>query len=1415
MALTPRQKNSLLWLYRGANLPKELGPSIAQQTAPLPATPQQQRDHRGRLLAQAIESGALQPSQLSGADLKLAGTKMQHGGGGILSKVGGLLGNLGSDIFDYTKGLPGGAAAALSSGTNDVLHLFGVDSDIGIPHQTGVYRKLPESQIKKNVIDPVLDSYAYTYAGTGAPAGSTFWSRFYQHPLGPILDAATVASLGTGGAIRGAGALSRMGIEARPIDYIAQAGKTTGRSPVVLNPGQQAAAGVEFPEVSRLWSSRPLRKAGQVAWDKLANQIQPLQNFTTNRTVRVLQRQTHATGLAAQAAAVRAAVTPLVGSRKGLSEAESTALDYALRGWNTPERIQTSREMFQASLDNQLPEGWNIQDMAGYFKTPEDAQKFVQYKANLPPEVEELILHPTDNMINAAHATQEAAQEGFDKLGLSADDIQQRIGASNKVLEDYKNGTLGQEVESAPVDMGQDPLENIPVQDAVGDIYSDRDYTRQVMEDLFPGRDFTDAQVNEAHENLRDDVDPNMSVQQYREGVKNEVEYWGEDPLWRLESGHTLPEAPDVPPGEPELVSEQGLNSAASIEGTPLDQANGQNLRNMVLTDGPGMTDEAKAEGWPSTMDMDMEMVRRIQERGGLEQGSPGLSLESSHTIDEFTYDTFVLRDESGNPTAAGETARIGGDIADYQEFPLSPDADLDALAHQVVDYYRGDDIPPELRAVENPDEGFYERRSRDIEAMSQFERPWDELTAEEQSQVSQNIIPEDIRPDHPIQPTAIPNIPAVGFGEQQYGWLAQKMGAPESIFGRGKRDRNLSPQGVTAQNMFAQPNLSTFRDRPEVLASGAARIDPKAFVESVARREKDLISSGYDQRLLNNLAVKGENGEPLRFRTQDEVYQQLGPDWVLVNEQFPVQWFSAENNFLQDTVAKLAELRQQGLSEHSPQVEDLLNNLADTHAQDFVRQAFNAQKLDGVAIPRKFYEYQRRLVTSSDPFDNAAGRVYARYMHRWRAFTLAYMPRWAINTAIGSFALNMVKGVTPRDYALAEQLRKRGVFGEPRLGGVELGGVTGMEYLEPGMLGNLERQTGIGVTPLGQHVVEKVQQIEDHFRRASFVHSLDKVVQRRYSDMGNILTNLERKKASIFDNSIPWSHEADESFLNHVLDDPELVQEAIDDLNTFAYNYAALGPYERRYVRMAVPFWGWYKFISKVAYRLPVEYPGRANILANIGMLGKGYEDQLGDMPDWLHGALPINMDHGRLKYFSTLGWNPFSSIINPLGPQGFVEGLGTLGQASPPIQAALSAFGLSSFGDQVPISPEQGVSPDYFGSLIDIKNGRETTPGQQAGLRRFVMGLLRSAPQFRMGEQYAAGGHTVYPESIPFFDQRIMPTDPKDTSLLANFGQIFGFAPKTYDLGGYQHSIKKRVKYAKARNKTAMKRLRKAEKG
>jgi hypothetical protein len=276
------------------------------------------------------------------------------------------------------------------------------------------------------------------------------------------------------------------------------------------------------------------------------------------------------------------------------------------------------------------------------------------------------------------------------------------------------------------------------------------------------------------------------------------------------------------------------------------------------------------------------------------------------------------------------------------------------------------------------------------------------------------------------------------------------------------------------------------------------------------------------------------------------------------------------------------------------------------------------------------------------------------------------------------------------------------------------------------------------------------------------------------------------------------------------------MARQALEDVNTFAYNFATLGPIERRYVRQIIPFWGWYKFISGLAYKLPVIYPGRSNILAQLGMIGSADVNRiLGGGPPWLAGVLPLGNDKGRQLYLSTMGLNPFSQIFDPVGPEGAAAGALQLGQGSPAIQSILAGFGVDTMrGGEVPISPQSGIAADFLGRYWNTKTGKETDITKQDSGWRILAALGRSFPQWRIGERMHAGGASVYPENVPFLHERPMPTAPENrygTGIEDALSQIIGVSPKSFDIKKYEANRKDALRYARTRNKNALKKLRK----
>jgi hypothetical protein len=210
---------------------------------------------------------------------------------------------------------------------------------------------------------------------------------------------------------------------------------------------------------------------------------------------------------------------------------------------------------------------------------------------------------------------------------------------------------------------------------------------------------------------------------------------------------------------------------------------------------------------------------------------------------------------------------------------------------------------------------------------------------------------------------------------------------------------------------------------------------------------------------------------------------------------------------------------------------------------------------------------------------------------------------------------------------------------------------------------------------------------------------------------------------------------------------------------------------------------------------------------------------DELGDVPDWLAGSIILNFRGGHLKYLSGMGLNPFSQFANPLAPHGAVNGLLELGQLSPVIQSLLLAAGHDPLtGDAVRVSPEDGVGSDLLGRLLNLHSGEQVNPSSspgQLGLKRLVMGLIRSFPEYRLGEKYVLNkGDSPYPESIPLIAPRPMGIKYKGKGLEgpdAVAAASTGIIPRYYDVGNYQDLQKSMLEYARGRNKSDLKRLRK----
>jgi len=701
-----------------------------------------------------------------------------------------------------------------------------------------------------------------------------------------------------------------------------------------------------------------------------------------------------------------------------------------------------------------------------------------------------------------------------------------------------------------------------------------------------------------------------------------------------------------------------------------------------------------------------------------------------------------------------------------------------------------------------------------------------------QQAQIQEHMVGDEVPapPDYPIEPTYVPMEPAAGFQLHRPGVLAKVI--PDSLherFGvtseeryrRGPTDRPTNIRGITAENLLV-PKGSSFEHESTgaTFATGAFRRDARLYLDHVSSRTRTQVDKAFKQEQITKSAARNEDGSLMyvsggsKGQADADAIFGKGKTKVLPPD-YPIAWFHNEIDHLK----RVNDAIDSWLKEHpnadeanlfkDSDLEAFLNKITDEDAKAFVATHWGAMKRKQIVLPIEDFEYRLRLAKVNEPFNTQTAQFLTRMMHRWRTAVLTLMPRWGVNTAIGSFVLNGLRGVNLQDYVIAERLQKAGMLPP----GVSLGHQAIQEVMDAAAPGFGQRNMALYMNDLGIRVptramLQGVQNIENFFRRAQFVHNLKREQRLERDASGRIVEVDDGTDEALggIAQTLREHYSTIPGKVREALDNPRVMQRALDETNKMAYNYSILGPFERRVVRQFVPFWGWYKFITMAAYRMPLEFPGRANLLNWVGSIAQEDEAKLGPMPEWVKGSIPVNLLGGKLKYMSTMGANPFSQIANPLKPGASVQGMLQLGQLNPLIQAGLSAYGFDTLtGDRVRISPQEGVGQDFLGRLY--KGDRQISPAGAGGVRRFFMGLLRSLPEYRIGEQAAVG--TQYPEGVPFVPGLQRPMGSERIGLLAGAASTTGLYPKNYDLTTYQQLLRKSLQYSQKRNLSERRRL------
>jgi hypothetical protein len=1498
---------------------------------------------RKRLLEEAIATGKLSKSTLGAKDQALIAPQRRNtlaalsdsnspfkksGGGFSLGGVGGFLGHLGSDIFNTAKGLPGGIYEQGKAIAHD------------IEHQHDPLNQ--QSEVKRDVIDPVAKSYGETYGhGPGH-----FFHQFYQHPLGPILDAATVLSLGASGAARaGAATVARAAPESRAAEIGGRLTDLTsreGRAPIHA-PGLPGVG-----ELEREYTPRPLAKMGQRLLDVMSGigdtSRNPLFKWQYSGAVRKELRESHA-AMDALTASMTADEMRALRPIADLDPNESRALFFTKMGVGHPELLKEYSNM----VDETLVDAEKMRELKNLGVDP----AYIRANSTITPEVKLLVEHPNDRMMKASDAWDRAVERGTGPEELSIDPEQHdtRVKQARSILLKRMGWEKG---EITPWYHGAETNRLPRKAEDFGDLSVPAQFDEPGKRGLPGGteRRFTFHAGTEqaARDRLRSFPGSGRILKLYPKNLRNQIAYMDEP------------------------VADGGGYSTSQYGSGNHYWRIAEEMQNKTL--GP---------------DIKTRLRRLKHMHDLLVEGGQRPETDMAYVLN--------MRAIRGDISIANDVRRLKGEGAQGVAYKNTGE---DAGSTSILGFNKED---------------------------------WHAIDNEEGTPFLESVLGENY----------VPMVPAESYAHRRtfIDKLFKRNKAPETTGDFTYRGEH---QGVRFNNisdraLYAPDNLRALHTSSgETFTTGTFRTDARVFLEHRIQVIRHTVDQAFKKEQVLQWAFKDEEGEVVRYRTQAEVDRQFGKGkMVLVHDTFPVSWYHSEIDHLKKVIDTIDGMEQHGMDIFGDTgMEEVLSKLADTDAQAFVKSNWGALRNKGVAVPRQIAEYQHQFGKLGNAAYGPVGRFLGRWMHRWRNAVLTYMPRWAFNTAAGSFLMTMVRGVTPMDFREASKLARtyinpgtgeqivrpsffaRHLMKKPDINreGLESAMPHGVTLAHQAELEVMDMASSSYLNQLGirfptRKLLHGVQAIEDYFRRAMFVTNLRREqrlkkaayggrdveipeVEPRHiadgsqpvaeppvpnapdpgtvsdADHYGVLQNLhDQLDAEIDDLSekaqtaahpdardaldeqidakmsekwaleqqmqelSPGQHDVtahddftldpeagptpvtmtadiqnndwitidgypytagdstpdgwfyfeeghhpqynpegatmgitleelqtkiDEGAVQHVkatepssdpnveanlpddqemqheqamqevghvlkdhydqmlngfrgnvaeaLQDPEVVRRSLQETNKMMYNYMILGPFERRYVRQFVPFWGWYKFISQVAWRLPVEMPGRVNIIRWLSLVGQEQEKQFGPMPDWLKGVIPLSKPGDKtFKYLSTLGMNPFGQFFDPLNAQTLK---GAPSQLNPGIQAIMQTVGFDPLtGDRVRVSPESGVSEDFFGRLY--RAGHQVSMAEVEPGYRFAGSLLRSIPQVRTGQQFGGGG-SVYPEDVPFIHPR--PMGGAGGSSPQNVGQLglsyFGVMPKTYDLKAFQQLNLKSAAYARQKNLRDRQRLR-----
>ncbi|MBI3936422.1 MAG: hypothetical protein HY323_05550 [Betaproteobacteria bacterium] len=387
----------------------------------------------------------------------------------------------------------------------------------------------------------------------------------------------------------------------------------------------------------------------------------------------------------------------------------------------------------------------------------------------------------------------------------------------------------------------------------------------------------------------------------------------------------------------------------------------------------------------------------------------------------------------------------------------------------------------------------------------------------------------------------------------------------------------------------------------------------------------------------------------------------------------------------------------QQKLGEFERDLERLLPDLDDDTAliQSLAGESGEILEQGGfyLAVPRRF---AKELTGEFNRASSATRKIWEVPTTVWRALILGTRPAFLVNNLVGNNLLYALKfagrdglaayldalRTTKGGQGLAKLLRSdstRGLIDDEFMREFfpeQVEGVFGLTQM-PGIRSpNIRRSVRagrVGIIPATQAVAEGT------LRRAGVTAAL-----RRSPAVKARLRAMPKETRSL-----------KEAARKELADNPALARQVSDKVNDALGNYLNMSPVERDVLRGLAPFYAWYRTITIITVKLPLNTPGRTNALVKIGEIGAEDEKLLGKLPSYLRGAIPLGPPRGGLQdILLTQAPNPFSTPLQ-VGMGLRTLGPGAPGRAGGELTGSLNPYIIAA--SRLLAALEKGEAPKY----------------------------------------------------------------------------------------------------------------------